>query len=150
MKRIALTQGQFAIVDDEDFEWLNQWKWSAWQCPWSKGYYAVRVSYDSGVRQNLRMHRQILGLEFGDKRQGDHIHHNTLDNRRDQLRIVTNRQNSHNRKKPGTSQHPGVSWDKERNRWQVNIQIKGHNQKLGRFLSETAAAQAYQVAIKEL
>ena len=85
MQRISLTQGQFATVDDEDFEWLNQWTWcggcSKKNCC-TKGlmYYAKRTG--------ISMHRQILGLKAGDKRRVKHINRNNLDNRRSNLEIV--------------------------------------------------------------
>jgi hypothetical protein len=95
---ILLTQGKFAIVDDADYEWLNQWKWCARWHMQTKSFYAVRNIPKQSL--NMRMHRQILELGNGnhDKRQGDHINHDTLDNRRNNLRIVTSRGNNSNRR----------------------------------------------------
>lgn len=45
MKQIPLTQGQFALVDDEDYDWLMQWKWHAFQGPTNKTYYAAKRIY---------------------------------------------------------------------------------------------------------
>ena len=88
MKQISLTQGQFATVDDEDFEWLNQWTWYANAlvhrcCTKGLMYYAKRTG--------ISMHRQILGLKAGDKRRVKHINWNNLDNRRSNLEIVSTR-----------------------------------------------------------
>lgn len=86
MKEILLTQNQVALVDDADFEWLSQWKWYAIWSPGIKGFYAVRRGrLPDGRRSLIRMHRQILGLDMADKRQGDHVNHDTLDNRRENL-----------------------------------------------------------------
>ena len=82
MQRISLTQGQFATVDDEDFEWLNQWPWYA-VCRGRGLYYAERLG--------ISMHRQILGLKLGDRRRAEHINRDKLDNRRSNLKIVSTR-----------------------------------------------------------
>lgn len=99
MRKIPLTQGQYALVDDTDYDWLNQWKWYA---SLEKGsYYAVRENTGRNIsRIPIRMHRQILGLKRGDKREGDHRDHNTLDNQRHNIRICTHQQNMLNRRKP--------------------------------------------------
>jgi len=97
MKQITLTQGQYAIVDDWNYEWLNQWKWCAGWAKNTKSYYAMRRAKGEFDRYYIiRMHREILGLKKGDRRQADHINHNTLDNRESNLRIVNNQQNCFN------------------------------------------------------
>jgi len=97
MKQITLTQGQYAIVDDWNYEWLNQWKWCAGWAKNTKSYYAMRRAKGEFDRYyTIRMHREILGLKKGDRRQADHINHNTLDNRESNLRIVNNQQNCFN------------------------------------------------------
>ena len=153
MKTIKLTQGQFALVDDADYDWLNQYKWCAFKC--RESFYAIRRSIrtnEKGKHYSVYMHRQILGLGYGDSRQGDHIDHNTLDNRRDNLRICTCQQNHFNRKPDSnsTSRFKGVCWDKQYQKWQVDINIKGKHKKLGRFTDEKEAALAYdKAAIQE-
>ena len=99
MKQIPLSRNLFALVDDEDFEWLNQWKWKAHWEPAMGAYYANRQVYLGGGRDNPKyraiiMHREIMGLAFGDRRVVDHKDPNaTLDNRRSNLRIATHAQN---------------------------------------------------------
>ena len=139
MKQIKLTQGQVALVDDADFDWLNQWKWCVLKSP--AGFYARRR--DSG--QDILMHRVILGLELGDKRQGDHQNHNTLDNRQDNIRICTCQQNQRNRKPRLnlTSGYKGVSWYRRIKKWQAHIQMNGKRKHLGYFTEEKEAALAY-------
>lgn len=81
-----------AIVDDE-FAYLAQWRWTL-----SEWGYASRSAYRPiGRRYQCFMHRLILGLERGDSRVTDHINHDKLDNRRENLRAVTNQQNQQNR-----------------------------------------------------
>ena len=154
MKKIFLTQGQTTIVDDADYEWLNQWSWVASYAPEMDTYYATRQEYLGNYTQRtIKMHREILGLKFGDKRQVDHIHHNTLDNRRSELRIVSNRENKSNLKRKDLclSKFTGVTMIKERNkRWRARIRIGKQSKHLGYFYTEEDASNAYQKALKGL
>ena len=148
MRKIPLTQGQFAIVDDEDYEELMKYKWCAHKMSYG-GYRAVRHG-PSPKYTLILMHRQLLGLKPGDNRQVDHIHHNTLDNRRSELRTCTNSQNQHNGlSRKGTSKYKGVSWDKSAKKWHARIKVNGKQFHLGYFASEIEAARAYdEAAIK--
>src|SRR3972149_6021810 len=111
MKKIKLTKDEFALVDDEDFEYLNQF---AWQCS-PLGYATRRIG----------MHREIIKTPKG--MYTDHINGNPLDNRKENLRIVTFSQNMLNRKryKNNKSGHKGVVWNKDRQKWRVRIDVKG-------------------------
>jgi len=98
-REIPLTRGHVAIVSPEDFSFLSQWKWFSSYAPNPRRFYAVRWErLESGKRVAIRMHREILGLRHDDKRLGDHRNHDTLDNRRGNLRISTKSQNNCNRK----------------------------------------------------
>ncbi len=154
MKKIPLTQNKFAVVDDEDYERTNKHNWYA-----NKNFntfYAVRDSWikqgSSGFHRKVFMHRLILGLKYGDGKQTDHINNNGLDNRKANLRTCTTAQNQHNRQqhKTGRSQYKGVSWDKVRRKWQVNIKIGNKRVELGGFNNEIDAAQTYNQKAKEL
>lgn len=121
-KEIELTQGQVAIVDDNDYKWLSQWKWSAHR---ERGnYYAERNSTTyNGKRHSIKMHREILGLEYKDGKYSDHINRVTLDNQRSNLRVVSNAVNTrnHGEYSNNKSGHNGVIWDKAHNKWQSYI-----------------------------
>ncbi len=135
MQSIPLTQGKVALVDNADYNWLSQYKWYA-QRHRSGNFYAARHSPTKNGKQPLiRMHRQILGLERGDKRQGDHENHNTLDNRRYNVRICTHQENQRNQKpRPNSSsQFKGVSWHKKIKKWQAYITINKKLKYLGLF-----------------
>ena len=92
MKKIKLTQGKYALVDDEDYERVNQFKWTAEKCSKSENYYARNRTI------NTKMHRLIMGLDSNSKLVVDHIRHNTLDNRKKYLRVCTQKENLRNRK----------------------------------------------------
>ena len=150
MKEIPLTQGEFAIVDDVDYDWLSQWKWHARKE--GLNFYAARnPPKKSGNTAKIYMSRQILRLHCGDSRESDHINHNTLDNRRGELRICTHQQNLRNRKSfPNkTSRFKGVNWCKRLKNWQVAIRATGKTIYLGRFKDEKEAALAYNKAAKK-
>ena len=104
MKEIELTQGKRAIVDDADYQYLSKYNWS-----YDDGY-ASRGIRMNGKRKIILMHRFLMGLYFGDKRVVDHINHNTLDNRRENLRICTKAENRRNSRKSknNTSSFKGV------------------------------------------
>jgi hypothetical protein len=151
-KLIPLTQEQVAIVDADDFASLNRWKWFAHWCPGTRSYYARRSVKTSDTILAILMAREIMGLNLGDKRQVDHINHDTLDNRRSNLRIVSAAENSINRRmrSDNKSGHKGVTWEKERCKWRVRIKRNERNINLGRFIDLNDAVKAYENAAREL
>src|SRR3989304_1115588 len=144
MKRIPLTQARFALVDDEDFEWLNQWKWNAIKS--SNTYYAVRMS-NRPTRKIIRMHRLILNVS--PHLDTDHVNHNGLDNTRKNLRSCTGSQNQMNgQKRRGSSRFKGVYLMGSLYRAQIRLNGKLHE--VGCFDSEIEAAKAYDVKAQKL
>lgn len=142
MKEIPLTQGQVTTVDDADYEWLNQHKWHAHWNKSNRSFYATRGSRIKTIKQYMiYMTREILGLKRGDTRQGDHINHDTLDNSRENLRIVTSQQNHFNRKKA-----KGYSWDKRAKKYQARIILNNKRVYLGLFNTTAEAHAAYLMA----
>lgn len=143
MKRIKLTQGKVAFVDNIDYEWLNQWKWRALK-NWHT-YYAIRS------KDPIAMHRLILGLTKGDGKQTDHINFNGLDNCRQNIRIVTRSQNNHHRRSfSGSSLYKGVTWQINRGKWQAQIRYNNKRIYIGTFRNEIDAAKAYNKKANEL
>jgi hypothetical protein len=141
MKEIQLTQGQVAKVDDGDYEYLNQWNWY-----YHKGY-AVRVDKRIlGKQKTIKMHGVIMDTPTD--LETDHINHDRLDNRRDNLRVVTHAQNQMNKKKQidNTSGYKGVSWHKQKNKWIAKIQVVNRQKHLGCFTDMIEAAKAYDAA----
>jgi hypothetical protein len=166
MRRILLTQGKFAIVDDADYEWLNQWTWRAQHRYHSNNvWYAVRqVRLSSLSNGNKRkfyaMHRIIMGLD-GSKLTVDHIDGDGLNNQRVNLRICTLQQNLQNQRrawnKTGSS-YKGVFFIKrnyhghyckkeaDRLKYRAIIWCGGKHITLGSYKTEIEAALAYDAA----
>lgn len=145
MKTIPLTQGQFAIVDNEDYEELSKHKWYANKT--NNTFYAIRKE----EQKTILMHREILELTEGDGKETDHINHCGLDNRRHNVRVCTSQQNNQNRKATGhTSQYKGVSWSKKDRKWQARIHKNHKHYPLGYFSNEIEAAKAYDQKAKKL
>jgi hypothetical protein len=147
MKKILLTQGQFALVDDEDFEWLNQWKWCAAKRPSGTFYAKRRQWHTNSGYENIVMHRLIIDAGIG--QDTDHRNGNGLDNRRCNLRAATSSQNNMNRHKiRGVSKYKGVT--QNRNKWRACLVNHRKKVYLGVFETEIEAAKAYDAKAKEL
>ena len=141
-KEIALTQGRCAIVDEGDYAYLNEFKWYAMKC--RNMYYAVRR-----VKENrMFMHHELIGRPEGF--QTDHVNGNGLDNRRENLRHVTARQNSQNRHLKKSSSYPGVCYHIRDQKWVAHIRVGGSLRHLGYFSIERDAFLAYLGAIREI
>jgi hypothetical protein len=149
MKEIKLSQhgknkGKYiALVDDEDFEYLNQWKWYA--SKQGKNYYAER-NYSNGDISAIFMHRVIMDTPM--ELDTDHIDHNGLNNQRSNLRICTHRENQCNCISHGRSKYLGVSFNYGKY-IVASIKIKGRTKRLGTFNTEESAARAYDIAAKK-
>jgi hypothetical protein len=90
----------------------------------------------------IMMHRVVLGLETHDGHHSDHINGDPLDNRRENLRVVTHTQNMQNRKAPSHGRSPfrNVQWETAKRRWRVRCRIEGTVVSLGYFDDEVEAA----------
>lgn len=152
MKHIPLTQGKVAIVDDADYEWLNQWKWCAVKKK-SGIFYASRGQ----GKATIAMHRQILNIPEG--AQADHRNHDGLDNRKCNLRLCTPAENQWNQKpRKGISKYKGVcllrgkthKGKQYKDKWRAYIKKNQKTRWLGCFQNEIDAAEAYDKAAKEL
>jgi len=142
MRTIELTQGKLALVDDEDFEELNQYKWFANKR--GNTFYAVRNTKRPN-RTKIRMHKEIMDTPKG--LETDHIDGDGLNNCRPNLRVVTSRQNQQNRHTPKSSIYPGICWWKDRGKWRARIEINGKRKHLGLFDVEEEAYNAYLKAL---
>jgi hypothetical protein len=152
MKEIQLTQGKVALVDDEDFDYLNQWKWFAHKQ--KKTYYAGRNIFISNKFKTIHMHRVIM--KTPDNMEVDHCDFNGLNCQKSNMRNCTHQQNSWNRKSFGSSQYLGVSlYTKEHNGIErkyiiAHFETNGVQKHLGHFKTEEEAALAYDAKAKEI
>lgn len=139
--------GMFAIVDADDFEWLNQFRWHP-----TKGhntFYAA--STDPETKRAILMHRIILGLEDPED-EGDHEDGNGLNNRRSNLRLATHAQNTRNtrRRYNATNPYRGVYWHERGKKWLAKVGCLGINHHLGLFTDPKEAALARDAKAREL
>lgn len=146
MKLILLTQNKIAFVDDENYEALSQFHWHANQGTNGRWYARRNISLPNGKQTTCTMHRQIMGLEYGDPREADHINIvNTLDNRRLNLRVTLDQNNQNTGlRKSNSSGFKGVH--KYYRKWLAQISVKGEGVYLGLFPTAELAARAYDKA----
>jgi hypothetical protein len=153
MRTIELTQDQVAIVDDEDFDWLSLWIWSAGKDRTGNKFYATRT-VEISPRPNrqfhiVKMHRLIMDAPDGVE--VDHIDGNGLNNQRSNLRLATHQQNMCNQGLLSTNSSgwKGVRWHKQRQKWQARITVDGREIHLGLFGDPVEAAKRYDAAASE-
>jgi len=158
MKKIIINSKTHGIknilVDDNDFEIVNKYKWTLICQPHS--FYVVRMSSrKEGKRYFIHLHRFLMGLDRSDKRIIDHINHNGLDNRRCNLRVATTAQNNKNisRHKDSFSKYLGVNLYKgnlrkdgtmPESKWRAQLYSNGKAYQVY-CTSEINAAQAYNI-----
>jgi hypothetical protein len=142
-RRIPLTRGLFAIVDAEDYPLLSQYMWFAEGT--GQNCYAVRK--ENG--ESIKMHRWIM--DAPDDLVVDHIDHNGLNNRKENLRICTFAENCRNLRSSRckTSKYKGVHWNKRCRKWAAQISCDNKTYHLGYFTDETEAAYAYDEAARK-
>lgn len=147
-KKIPLTQGKFAIVDSQDYERVNQFKWCFNRRPAGDGY-AQRSKYGGGRQKPVLLHRFIMGAKSSEF--VDHVNGDKLDCRRSNLRISSVAGNNQNRRPTKhSSKYKGVYWKKTKKRWIASIYMNGKQFWLGTFHNEKTAASAYDEAAREL
>lgn len=136
------------MVDDEDYEYLSQFKWYAHRS--HHRIYARRNLTTSSGQRNIKMHQVIMGTTA--LQEVDHEDGNGLNNQRYNLRIATHRQNAQNSRRPqnNTSGYKGVSWRKDTQNWGAIISLPdGKRRRLGSFMTALEAAYAYDAAARE-
>ena len=144
-REIPLTQGRITLVDDDDFERVSQFRWRAYRN--RDTFYAIRsIKKPDGRWTTQHLHTFITGYI-----QTDHWNGDGLDNRRSNLRIATDNDNRRNSKlfQNNTSGYKGVSWDKGRRLWRVQVSVNGTTRYVGRYDDIIEAARAYDEAARK-
>lgn len=150
-KKIELTKGRVAIVDDDIFDFVSPLKWSAH--PDGRTCYAERnITTFDGKRKRITLHHVIAGFPLN-KLEIDHIDGNGLNNQRSNLQIVTHRQNCMNnflrRTKRTKSLYVGVHQSTTKGKWVSHVRVKKIIYYLGTFTSQIKAFNAYKEAIAQ-
>lgn len=146
MKKIFINKTSFALVDNDDYEYLNQRKWSITKL----GYVQA---WDNEKKRSVHMQRLLITPGTGE--QVDHINGDKLDNRRCNLRIADRSQNKANSNayKNNTSGYKGVFFEKDprvkTKKWRAALRINTKLVSLGRYLTKIEAAIAYNMAAKK-
>lgn len=139
-----LYNGNKTMLDDEDYDKLSNYKYYE-----NNRGYAYRNLYENKKVKAVYLHREVINAPSGFN--VDHINGNKLDNRKENLRLVTPQQNSFNLRKTQkktSSLYKGVSWDSKRKGWLSNIRVNQKNAPLGLYKTEESAALAYNEAAK--
>jgi hypothetical protein len=136
MKKLKLTKGKEAIIDDIDFERVSQRKWSF-----------HHTGYVVGGYPQVRLHRFILNAKKGEY--VDHINMDKLDNRRENLRLCTPAQNQYNQL-PKRKIPKCIYWREARKAWIVRITADGKRHWVGYFKNFDEAKKEYEKAVIRL
>jgi hypothetical protein len=150
MKLIPLTKGRDALVDDLDYPWLSQLRW----CYSSDGYAVNYYRDEYGKYHRRSMQRMIMARMLEQfvptDLQVDHINHNRIDNRRENLRLATRSQNQAYKKLQvnNSTGYKGVIW--HNGKWEVRIRYQGRKLYLGRYGDPIQAAMIYDGAARLL
>ncbi len=148
MKELQLTQGQVALIDDEDWERVNLHKWCARWDAKSRQFMPVRSMTVDGRTRTVYLSRFIV--EAPPDLDVDHVDHNWLNATRQNLRICTTRQNMQNRHKRSANPFKGITRYRDTSRWIAQINDNGHAVNLGIYPDAHAAALAYDAKAREV
>jgi hypothetical protein len=140
--QIPLTPHGIALVDEEDFECVNRYKWRL-----QPNGYVARTEHKSN--SCLYLHRFLMNAQPGTE--VDHRDRDPLNNQKENLRFATSTQQKRNtRKRTGaTSRFKGVCWDKQKSKWMVRIYVNSKPVFLGYRDDEIVAARLYDSEAKK-
>ena len=153
MKKIHLKGNEYAIVDDEDFPYLNRFKWTCNNKGTEGGKLYAMMNKQRGNKCNgIAMHELVINLENADAisfKNG-----NTLDYRKENLIAVDKalmmQRSTKRRMRNASSEYKGLTYRKRKDLWEVRISKDKVIHFVGSFKSEVTAAQAYNEKAREL
>ena len=144
-----LGKGKYALVDNGDYVWAMQWVWHLTR----KGYVRHTERLPSGQIKGTRLHRALAqrwGWTLGHLTI-DHVNHDRLDNRRQNLRAISSAQNTQHRRGPNAnnrSGYLGVHFHRASQRWRAKITVNGQRVNIGTYETPEKAARARDAAAK--
>lgn len=141
MQKINLGNGLFALIDNNDYDLISKYSWHI-----TTGNYAA-TSYN-----NTTLHMHVLIMNPPEDKVVDHRDGHRLDNRKHNLRICSQAQNTRNRRKhnKSSSEFIGIHWNNSKNKWITNISYNYNKILLGWFDDEEKAARAYNIGAELL
>lgn len=144
---IPLTQGLEAVIDAADVDLVKPYRWFAGKI--GNVVYAFTRFTKSSKERPTALHRLLCNPP--EELSIDHIDLDGLNNRRSNLRLATTSENSRNTRtrQNNTSGFKGVSWRRDRSRWQVHIRVDGKRLSLGHYVTLEDAASAYAGAAEK-
>ena len=143
MESLIKVGNKFATVDPEYYEILNKYSWCLIRR--NTNFYAC-----TSIKGKItRMHHMIIGKPINGM-VTDHIDGNGLNNKKENLRIVTQRENLQNLKIKKSSKFSGVHWRKAKKKWTASLRINGRPKHIGYFVNEEDAAVAYKEAVANI
>jgi hypothetical protein len=147
MRKIKLTQGYVALVDNEDYQRVSQFKWIAKEGN-TTVYAQRRYKNAHGKWTSQLLHRFVLRVKNLNVQIDHHPDSSGLNCQKNNLRLATSGENTHNQRlrKDSTSGYKGVSWHKQTHKWRANLWIDRVHKSLGLFKSPKEAAKAYDAA----
>jgi hypothetical protein len=150
MTILKINRGIEVLIDNEDFKRVSKYTWTA-SPHRNKKEYIYRMIKINGKWTSQSLSRYIMDVT-DPKLVVDYINRNPLDNRKENLRICTHRQNVQNAatREGCSSKYPGVCFNKKAKKWVASIMIHGKSHYLGLFIEERQAAKAYEQAVREL
>lgn len=150
MKEIPIRGGFYVLVDDEDYEYLSQFKWNLNQKGYARRSIYLGKKNGKTLIKNITMHKEIMSHTKCDNL--DHSDGDKLNNQKYNLRPATYAENARNRKpqKGKVSKYKGVCWRKDCNKWRARIMANGKWLNIGSYFTEEAAAKAYDAACVRL
>ena len=148
MKKLELVNGGYALVDNEDYPKLKDYRWFKVQIPGGHTPYVLRRFTEDGESKKVYLHKQIMGVPLGSEFEVDHENRNGLDCRRKNLRVLTTAENQENTKvrTDSSSGYRGVYFHKGAGKWRAKIDLRGKRVHLGLYTNKNKAAYAYNVA----
>lgn len=145
MKRIPLTQGKEALVDDQDYEYLMRWRWHAARSRDKGLFYGGRTDYSTGHKRTVFIHQEVARRAGMVPGHYDHRDGNGLDDRRSNLRLADGFENQSNRgpNRNNKAGPKGVYFEAFTGRYRAELMARGRRYKSRRFHTIVEATKAY-------